>query len=63
MKLELKPALQATLCLALLVGLIVLIAFLPLWALAAVMLPLLLGILWWLLYTSFRQLHRLRQPK
>lgn len=43
MRLEPKPALQATLYVALLVGLIVLIILLPSWVVAALVLPLLLG--------------------
>jgi hypothetical protein len=52
MKLKPKLALQATLYLALLVGLIVLIVRMPDWAFAAVMLPLALGWLWFLIYRS-----------
>jgi hypothetical protein len=43
MKLEPRPALETTLYMALLVGLAVLINLLPSWAVAAVVLPLLLG--------------------
>jgi hypothetical protein len=61
MKLEPKPVLQATFYVALLVGLFVLIIILPQWVIAAVVLPLLLGIVWWLLYTAFRELHRFKK--
>jgi hypothetical protein len=61
MKLEPKPAIQATLYLGLWGGLIVLIILLPLWVVAAVMLPVLLGMLWWLMYTSFRDRDRLKK--
>lgn len=54
MKLEPKLAFQATLYLALLVGLIVLIIRMPDWAFAAVMLPLSLGWLWFLIYSSLK---------
>jgi hypothetical protein len=63
MKLEPKPALQATLYLMLLLGLIVLIIALPSWAVAALVLPIVLGCLWWLLYTMLRELHRLKREK
>jgi membrane protein implicated in regulation of membrane protease activity len=59
MKLEPKLALQATLYLALIVGFIVLIAFLPWWVDAAIG----LGVLWLMLYISLQQVHRLKQPK
>jgi hypothetical protein len=61
MKLEPKPVLQATFYVALLVGPFVLIIILPQWVIAAVVLPLLLGIVWWLLYTAFRELHRFKK--
>jgi hypothetical protein len=60
-KLEAKPAIQATLCLVLLVGLMVLLLILPDWVFVAVMLPLSLGFLWWLLYIAFRGF-RLKKP-
>jgi hypothetical protein len=58
-KLEPKPAIQATLVLVLWGGLIWLIIILPLWVVAATLLPLSLGALWWLLYVAFRELERL----
>ncbi len=59
MKLEPKPAIQATLCFVLFVGIIGLIIILPSWVVAATLLPLSLGALWWLLYVAFRELERL----
>jgi hypothetical protein len=61
MRLEPKPALQATLCLVLLGGLIALIVILPSWVVAALILPLSLGALWWLFYVAFRELERLHK--
>jgi hypothetical protein len=61
MRLEPKPALKATLYLALWVGLIVLIVLLPSWVVAAVMIPAVLGMLWWLMYTTFRDRDRLKK--
>jgi hypothetical protein len=58
-KLEPKPALKATLGLVLFVGIIWLIIILPEWLIAATLLPLSLGALWWLLYVAFRELERL----
>ena len=52
MRLEPKPAIQATLYLVLLVGYIVSLAYIPPWVVAAVMLPIWLGALWWLIYTG-----------
>jgi hypothetical protein len=54
MRLEPKPALQATLYVALLVGLTVLIVFLLSRVIAALVLPILLGGLWWLIYTALK---------
>lgn len=63
MKLEPGPAIKATLYLVLLVGLICLVNILPPRVVAAVMIPVLLGMLWWLMYTSFRDRDRLKKPK
>jgi hypothetical protein len=58
MKLEPKPAIKATLCLVLGGGLIWLIIVLPkpvvFTVFAAVYLPVLVGAVWWLMYTLFR---------
>jgi hypothetical protein len=61
MNLEPKPALEATLYIVLLMGVVVLVILLPEWVVAAVMLPILLGMLWWLMYTSFRDRDRLKK--
>jgi hypothetical protein len=59
MRLEPKPALQATLYLVGLIVLLVVIGFvLPWWALTTVGLAIMLGCLWWMLY----ELHRLKKP-
>jgi hypothetical protein len=59
MRLEPKPALQATLYLVLLAVVIALEIILPGWVIATIILPLALGVLWWLLYIAFRELERL----
>jgi hypothetical protein len=62
MKLEPKPAIQATLVLVLWGGLIWLIIILPKQVIvavfAAVFLPVVVGALWWLMYTIFRDRDR-----
>jgi hypothetical protein len=57
-KLEPKPALKATLYLLFWVGVIWLIIILPEPVIAAVFLPVLVGMLWYLLYTIFRDQDR-----
>jgi hypothetical protein len=59
LRIEPDPAIKATLYLTLLVGLIVLEIILPSWVIAAIILPLSLGALWWLFYIAFRDLERL----
>lgn len=58
MKIEPKPAVQATLYL---VAFIVLLVLLPWKVLAPLLLLYLLGMLWWLMYTSFRDQDRLKK--
>lgn len=58
MKLESKPALQATLLLVLVMGVIAVMALLPWW----VNLPISIGVLWGLFYIALRELHRLKKP-
>jgi hypothetical protein len=53
LRIEPKPAIKATLALMLLVGFMVVLIILPDWAVFAVVLPLALGFLWWLLYVAF----------
>jgi hypothetical protein len=65
MKIELKPAIEATLYLVLIVGFMALVIFSPkrvLAALFALFLSLWLGSLWWFLYAIARDRARLKKP-
>jgi hypothetical protein len=67
MKLEPKPALQATLYLALMVAAVVVVIRMPEWVLTCVFpvvfFPLCLGALWYLMYASLRDRDRLNRLK
>jgi hypothetical protein len=61
MKLEPKPALKATLYLVLFGGLVALEIILPAWVVATTLLPLSIGVLWYLLYAFFKDRDRLQK--
>jgi hypothetical protein len=67
MKLEPKPALQATLYLALMGGAVVGVVLMPEWVLTrvfpVVFLPICIGALWYLMYASLRDRDRLKKLK
>jgi hypothetical protein len=54
MKPELKAALQAAFYVVLLIGLFILINLVPSWVITVVVLPLLLGGLWWVIYAALK---------
>jgi hypothetical protein len=54
MKPELKAALQAAFYVVLLIGLFILINLVPSWVITVVVLPLLVGGLWWVIYAALK---------